>query len=270
MPSRERSSSARTAASKDGNSTIWNWLSPFLGHLAQALSFAGLIAFVSAIALNSLLFRMWGLSFLQLASISDVILSGLQLAFLLLVPIGFGLLGWWAVGHARRRWPGDRAKLSWLVLLASAVIGLPLLNQTGWVSGDTTLFVAVLSFVTIGLARAASDGMIPTPESARGRRILIWLWIVLALFQGVLLAVGQFSLVVREGMVGAKLAAPIVAGCAAPTVMWIGERTVVIRCPSRQIHVLYQTEDMQLIPVRSPVRRSTGADDLLRELFGLP
>ena len=70
-------------------------LKPTLVHLAQISSLVGFIGFIAAIALDSAIFRMWGLTFLQIATTSDVILSGLQLAVVFLFPFMAIAFGWW-------------------------------------------------------------------------------------------------------------------------------------------------------------------------------
>lgn len=52
---------------------------PIIALTVDILSLAGVLAFVVAVALNQLVFAEWGLNFLQVATPSDVIMSGLQM-----------------------------------------------------------------------------------------------------------------------------------------------------------------------------------------------
>ena len=55
-----------------------------LAYAVELVSVAGVIAFLIAVAVNSAVFAEWNLNFLQLATISDVVMSGLDIFFAVL------------------------------------------------------------------------------------------------------------------------------------------------------------------------------------------
>lgn len=65
----------------------------FLTWTVQLVSIAGMLGFVVGVGLNSLVFSAWGLNFLQLATPSDVIMSGFEIALWAFSNVVAGLVG---------------------------------------------------------------------------------------------------------------------------------------------------------------------------------
>jgi len=232
-------------------------LQPFLALTAQVTSLAGIAGFVAAIILNSIIFRNWGLTFLQIASPSDVILSGLQLAIGFLIPCMGLAIGWavgmrlFAVSHSRI-WRA-LLPLFWIALgvlvFALARRYADYLDRTGWISiGAMWFALAIGAFEGRTAEMDGSEAQTNVWKSAliENRRLnsilcFAGFWVV-AVFN-------QVERISGEGMFGggrAKLIWPVLQQCNQPRAMWAGERAVVVRCVSGDILVLYRPENVEI------------------------
>lgn len=116
-----------------GNSK-WSW-SGALRLTAEVSAVASVVAFVLSCVINGIVFAKWGHDFLQLASPSDVVMSGLRILSAIAIPIGVAVtLAWIGVMGLQRatgltalaeKVPPKYAKLrEFLGALAGGFIGM--------------------------------------------------------------------------------------------------------------------------------------------------
>lgn len=246
---------------------------------AEVVSLLGLLGFVIAVVYNSIIFRWWGLTFLQVATPSDTILSGIQVGVALL-PALLGVPAGWLLGaglyafHLRHQrfwltmaiWLGTNLVIFWvaprLIDFASQVYLF-----TPWVVSWSEFYVPALFAVALATSGwfAVERMMVDVPLeewsgpvhsifNRRWKRLVLFLPAVLFIaadlgsepitqFQ----ASGMFS----EG--SRYIVRPRLSGCSRARVLWAGERSVVVRCEDRlgapigsTVQVLHHYEDIQI------------------------
>jgi hypothetical protein len=210
----------------------------------EFLSVAAALSFLLSVWANQLVFERWGLSFLQLATLADVVTSGLNLLFWGLIPLtGLFLLAY-AVGRLgpRARWlkRGVAALGLLLGLLGVAVVAL----------GQSAVF-ALLGGVTL-LAVLLPGALHARRHPSRGGRVRQ------AAVAGLLClttAALVHSIVQSYEEAGYGGSRPLHLETALPGcighVMWSGERALVLSCkevrddrPPDDVMVVYEPQGL--------------------------
>lgn len=207
------------------------------------------MGYAGGLALNVLVFRAWGLNFLQLATIADTLTSGLDIFLPALIVI-FAFVGGAAVGgflsrRVSRRGAvllGGVATLTLVALVIWAIILRPRPGLTDLATIATLLFLMGPAYLLVTATEPKADAAKAAQTDA--------LEVVQSLFVVVLIcAGGLYGLIAdrsRDGFNG-PLAAANVCDCAARgRVMWIGERTIVVRCRPGDVRVVSQAENQML------------------------
>jgi len=233
--------------------------------VAQISSLAGIVGFIAAIALHSAIFRAWGLTFLQIATPSDVLLSGLQLAIQFLLPFVAFALGWW-IGRSLH---AISSALIWRVGLSlvwtSLILAYVLLQRRLETFIDYTVHVSVAAFLFASIMAiserlsdliTSSDWALNKVHFWRG----LWLGAILSYCGSVI--VTQFNRIEENGIYGvAWLIKPRLENCSLPRVFWTGERAVVVRCfQTGEFRILHQAENVEM---SGSLMRVTNKEDLL-------
>ncbi|HVQ06873.1 MAG TPA: hypothetical protein VMS43_00410 [Allosphingosinicella sp.] len=228
---------------------------------AEAASLAGLVGFIAAIALDSFIFNRWGLTFLQIASPTDVILSGLQNSLVLAAPC-FVFAGGWLLGRDlfglsnTARWRRTLLFL-WAAALVSMLWFADALIHHGYfrylVGAVIFLFAALVGTGDHVEAELPPGVDVTTPAALKSIRVLkldgrfnsVFICLLIA-STAMLERINDLS---DDGMFSARTAyllSPELRDCHAPYVLWAGERAVVVQCPPDKVRVLYQPGDLQI------------------------
>lgn len=218
-------------------------LRPVLLLSAELASLAGGAGFLIGIGLNMLIFARWNLAFLQVASPSDVLMSGLQIgAWLAILALAVGS-GFWLADRAH---PIAGKRLGWVYVISfAALMGAFMVVENTQVARSVS---------AVFMLFAASTFMAILSRLSRFAGLARWTGIV---FVSMLILV-QFYAYVNEvtdrGMVSSPSTAFLVGTtertCSKAKVLWLGERSVVVRCADLRVAVLYDPGATVLAPVK--------------------
>lgn len=222
----------------------------------EAFSVLASLAFLVAVTLNQILFSLWGLSFLQIASPSDVVMAGLGALFYaspLVVLTATGAILGFASRRVRLLWWG---LLLFECALASVLFGVSA-NTEGLPAGLTILLILAL----LPLAHLLTHRRRQEVMSRRGAAVAV----------AVLFSAGVLSMVVdqvrtqsRDGVNGRRvhLVQPSMPGCHG-LLLWQGERASVIECGygpkvRKNVRVIYNAEDLVVTTAETPHEAGPG------------
>jgi len=237
-----------TAGREDASGQLLQRVRPHLAQIAQLLSLAGIAGLLAAIGLNSLIFSLWGLTFLQLATPSDVLLSGLQLAFLIVFPMLAAVLGWW-IGTKITAISGSYVRIAVIIFLGLLIILHFVTVLYFKYRLSVTISFAIFSFLYSALIRSVERVRTLRRGSSRRRpkkEALNVTWLGLGIIMCYQIAEKQITRIYHNGMSGGLLHRPAPENCLRPLVLWVGERAVVVRCPTNEIRVLYNAENIEV------------------------
>lgn len=211
------------------------------------------IGFVASIAVNTLVFERWGLSFLQLASTTDVVMSGLHFAGPIAL-FGLIILGVLEVASSLRKWThGERLDreteyISYNLALIGVSLGAPRLSFINPFAEEPATAAAIVGGALALIAiRYLADPLVEVVDGWRLwiKRTAVPALLVVFAMQSVTL----FSLRVEQGFFPSYVRAQDSAslGCAGDArLLWSGSDAIVARC-SEAI-----TEQRRVIIQRSP------------------
>ena len=222
----------------------------------EAFSLLASLAFLGAVALNEHLFGKWGLSFLQIASPSDVIMTGLGALFWMtplavVAAIGGGL--GYVSRRARRLWWGLLA----LECVAAVALAIAIVIEADLRQGDTALLSCTLAPVAHLLSHPRSGAVM----RRRGARAALALLVIAAVLLTIDNRVGRQAQagVTRERIHVLQPALPDCHGL----VLWKGERATVVECnypdEGHSVRVLYDAEDLVVTTARVPHANRTAS-----------
>lgn len=217
---------------------------PWLKWGVEAFSLLASLAFLFAVALYEILFKTWGLSFLQVATPADAIMAGLGILFYaspLLILAGAGAL----IGFASRRPP----VLWWLILVIECAL-LVLLSVAVGIREFPG--AGVIIFLILGLtplAHVLTHRRRPEVMSRRGAVAAV---AALAAASVVAIVVDQVRSQGEDG-VGPRqvhLLQPVIPGCHG-LVLWQGERATIVECSwippaGKDVRVLRDVENLMV------------------------
>lgn len=202
------------------------------------LPLATIACFAVTLGILAYVFEGWGLSVIQMAAPGDVLMAGIVLwllvAVLAALPVTFAL-----IIDLFRRGPVRRGRVAFVAALVT--LGAPLWGPWGvagpHVDGAATLAACSLSLVVL-LAPGWSKA---TPRPARECVAVI---LTMPLVAWASLALVEISTMVSDK--GFARGATVQAGDSAPcagTLLWLGEKTVVVRCAETALGVRVITPD---------------------------
>ena len=222
----------------------------------------GVAGFLGSILLNGYVFTHWGLSFLQVATLSDVVMSGLQLSLDIASLSLFALVGYvagrrlfLACGRSGPIW--ERVEKVRTNFVTALVVGsIPLTGYVLWRGVGGTGNLPVLYGIAAGVGFAA--GNVNTSrywgkDMADNAAAVVVTTSVLGLFAYAYVQ----AFLSKESVIGGGLEGGFVStrrqeftlagpqpACPRARVLWIGERSIVARClKSRRIILLDHSEN---------------------------
>lgn len=203
---------------------------PLFSWATEALAVLGIFGFILAIGVNSLVFGFWGVDFLQLASPSDVIMSGIAATASLMVLMGAGL----ATYLLTQRLPSQV-----IIVMCFGSLGLASAMDLGFSYWEIVPWVGIYIgrvFIGISLGALATRSKHP---------IVVICLILLTCLEFALDVVNTTKYGYLDGrswIVGAE------KGCDGDsTTLWIGERAVVYVCEDHRVHIMIQPQAATII-----------------------
>jgi hypothetical protein len=226
--------------------------SSVLTMLAQGLSLAGVLSFALAVMINTFIFEAWGLSFLQLATPGDVVASGLAILAMfssLFFPLGAGALLWSLPFRPRRRAALPRIFSSILYgSLAVGVVSAVTVHYDSLVHVIEFKYIELILWVSLisTILMLISGGAVIVHVFINAGSVPVYHWVALIMLSGFLIfgSVNVISLVRNWGMPGNLKTIVPACGRFPGSILWTGERAVVVRCRSQKIIVLYGSENL--------------------------
>lgn len=242
-------------------------LKPIVRSVVEGFSVALALGFLGSVIANSAVFLSWRLSFLQLASPSDVITSGLQISWPVLLSVlstGLGIGTRIAVREAAIRNPrtvdiGFKVLIGLLGVAAAAWAIWAILSEPEK-RERLDIWLVSYSFLTFVFGFVRSKVVVHRPgrgldhdEVHRAMRDM------LTIVAGVGFLLIQFNIpvVAKSGFFGDRyrLTDPRLPAACEGAVLWTGERAIVVRCGvGTKPVVLVGPENAILIP------RANGED----------
>lgn len=212
---------------------------------AEIVSLAGIATFAIALILNWLVFTAWDLNFLQIASVSDILTSGLTIALLaapVVVPVSLGLFAGWLLGRKSVEWRAARSKLAPIAVvfvLLALIAAINFMQQQPaserlallmpWTGPSAVVVTSLLLFIFSTVTRSLSGS--GSNIDPFGRSVMITCLSVIAAISAIFALLTEAGRLRDEGFVGSyetELAACNEAVMA--KVLWVGERAAVYRC----------------------------------------
>lgn len=233
-------------------------------HGAQAITVVGVVGFLAAIVLNSVVFDAWGLNFLQLATVADIIRSGIDLAIAGIWTGVYALLG---VTFSVAPW---RTSVRLLLMLVSGAVLVWLLQFV--TEFDEVIFVLLVSVFTFAfgnavvLFRAFETAGVTLPTNFKEAKDLLKL--IHSMPSGLKFATRRRD-ILAVSAIGALLVAALTVqariaeyqvygfnegvltsiGCAPGgrgVVLWVGDRALVTRCSLDEVRVTLNPENIEI------------------------
>lgn len=216
-------------------------------HLAKRLteyfSVVTAASFALSIFANQAVFDRWGLNFLQLATVTDVVMSGLSLLFFT-IPLAMALLAAWVLGGlgGRWRWIGRIAFIIAALIFALGLLGL----AQGEADQGAAAAVSSSGLVLVGLLcqpalRFRREKSLRAGIAAIAAALLA----VVTLAQTVAYTVKRYE--VRGYSADAQLYLQSAIPSCKGRALWVGERAVVLDCSERSaprsISVIFGQQD---------------------------
>lgn len=210
--------------------------------LTEYFSVVTAASFAVSIFANQAVFDRWGLNFLQLATVTDVVMSGLSLLFFT-IPLAMALLAAWVIGglRGRLRWFGRVALIIAALIFALGLWGL----AHGEADQGAAAAAASSGFVLVGLLSQ------PALRFRKERSLRAGIAVIAAVLAAVTLAQTVAYTVKRYEVRGYSADAQLYLQSATPyckgRALWIGERAVVLDCSERSgprsISVIFGQQD---------------------------
>lgn len=231
--------------------------------IVELLTIFGLMGFLGSILLNGYVFSRWGLSFLQVASLPDVIMSGLQLSIDLASISVMALLGYLAGKVLYRLSPDhpDEGTPKWVRFLFHVrtngvtifTIGsVPLIGYLIWKGISSIYLLYAISFavgLVVGNLNTAKYWVGTVAEKCLVV-VLTGSMLGLLLYGYVEAFLSNESVIgggVERGFLSSRYSfhiSPPHHDCPNAAVLWIGERSLVARCDtSRRILLIDHGEN---------------------------
>ena len=226
--------------------------------LVEYASVITALSFLIAIWVNQLVFEAWGLRFIQLATVTDVLMSGLALLGTL-IPFSIVFLIGYYLGRRRAQ-----LKLFWwaYAVLAAVLLALCLFDMSRGSLENGEIILAVCALAFGGLA---AEPILRLRER-RGR----W-WRPVLLISSAVVAAGFIAgfrevIEIRAFKGYAEQPLHLVqtsAGGCVGHLLWAGERALVLDCDDnlkdhRDIVVIYAHEDREFRRHTGPTKAAPG------------
>jgi hypothetical protein len=204
---------------------------------AQWLSGAAAVSFASSALINYIVFSWWGLDFLQIASTTDVISSGIEVFVRLLGP-AFIFMSGWLVARIPVFYLMPARMIRFITIFAITLVEILTIFFAS-PEGDAISWVLLLTLGLFGFYQSYSvaRGDVHGVEAA-----------VVAIVVGAMLAFTGVTLVrqlVLHGFEPRRLVLAADEPCRGD-VIWMGERAIVLRCPDQQVAILFGPENVPL------------------------
>lgn len=214
------------------NTTTWRFFRPIIVVSAEIASLLVILGSAFSIVIHSILFRKWGLNFLSIVSVNDLILSAIDVVFILFTfyflfyPVGI-------FSYSFSKWCSDRIPSIFLFTSYIAIIcgwvGIfilfPMTQElnrfaeifpTSWMY----FFIAVGAFIVgAGVQKNISENL---GWQSANAFIVLFVFVACSLTALFSFYEGKTDLFVR-------LEKPI-EGCHRPKAVWIGSQSIVARC----------------------------------------
>lgn len=233
--------------------------------VAELISLFGIVAFTAAVLFNNALFDHWGIEFLQVATATDVIMSGLHI-LVTFIP----LLFWNFVGFLS----GLIFVLAWIGHSKWQRVGVVLLALAALITAVNFVIRSTMSQADAhSITQAVIMGMILYPAAVLVEKVVYsgrapgwfvqWIPVLSAaslmvphIVQSVLIDLESEA---RYGLNGGRayVVGPVIRNCVNPLLLWGGDKAVVVKCPNQKIMVLRDFENLE-IEVRSRRARVFG------------
>lgn len=211
--------------------------------LTEYFSVVTAVSFAVSIFANQAVFDRWGLNFLQLATVTDVVMSGLSLLFFT-IPLAMALLAAWVIGGlgGRLRWFGRIALIIAALVFALGLWGL----SQGEADQGAAAAVSSSGFVLVGLLGQPALRF-HRKRSLRAGLAAIAAAVLAAVTLGQTVAYTVKRYEVRGYSADAQLyLQPAIPSCKGRA-LWVGERAVVLDCNERSgplsISVIFGQQD---------------------------
>lgn len=256
-----KASAMSTIASVLSKAPIGN----ILRYAAQATAALTLAGFTISVIANSIIFRDWGLNFLQIATPTDVVLSGFSIAIGMLPALVVVLISY-PISHFVWKISSNTGRLSSIVgalfIFGSIITGAYFLLSSSSFAEINGSFYSIrvfdydyynwmlyCFFISNVFWFIIIDSINDEKKQSLGRVALAANTIVVLLLP--YLAYG--SAVVQNGFVGQEMAGRVsgIQLCEPNRVLWMGSQNIVIQCtdlPDQPITILRNPDGLQLLP----------------------
>lgn len=222
---------------KDGTDhAYWVWAR----RAAEVSSVVGFAAFIAALTINTLLFATWGLNFLQLASVGDVMFSAISILFYIMPGAIFVFAGWIFLYLPFR--PSRQFLIYILTCILLAVVTGARYYFRNYLDTAPPLLLDLMGFFFCGiLIRSLFDGAGPLGQLPSAFKSIAVVLLV-AVF-AVLILLGW-----RASVIGLNAGVEMISDeCSDPaSVLWTGSRSVVARCNGKSLIVVVGPENVIL------------------------
>jgi hypothetical protein len=231
--------------------------------VAEAATVLGFFGFTISIILNSIAFAKIGVAFLQIATPSDIIISGVQVSTNLISGMTCIVVGL-SVAEMLRRIPAKRAVIYFvsvvvMLILTFTLCGLISIFNQPHNYKSIPVYRIMLILILTPIVFWLSVKYYSNQRHSKYRKIGEWIaWATLATPIAILLLVIAVAYAYRlseEGFLGNSVyliedgATSDRPRCGLQQVLWLGERAVVTRCETGKIVVIYQPQDLKIGPI---------------------
>lgn len=238
--------------------------------LSHVLPILVSIAFVASILLNQYIFSQWGLSFINVASPSDILISGVSgLNFLLFttlaIVINVCFVSIANIGHTifdrytKRISHAIRKALGWFIYILYNIfvlfVNVIFLSNSYFYSNNyNKLCLYIICFSPVLLELLPANGLknwfyIKFDYSWFYKPIYISAWIVTA-SSVIILGWQSAQNKINDGYIGSRYTIDTdVDDCDLPIVKWIGERALVVECIDEKYKILFNQQNVVFTPV---------------------
>lgn len=252
---------------QSGVATITSGARQTFTWVVELMTIFGALGFLSSIVLNGYVFSQWGLSFLQIASLADVIMSGIQLSIdLALISLaaatGYGIGRFLFIKSPHTYEEMDKLPRS-RKLLENARLSICVLALLSSLPGLIYALIFGLPSIKLLVMIAFAVGFVLGNFTAKRLFEQSW-WAVAIVCLSITATLSLFVYIyvqaffssesvigrgVERGFVSQRRAFQVgvngLSNCPSATVLWMGERAIVSRCEaSRQIIIVSNGENV--------------------------
>jgi len=257
-------------------------LAKILRNTAQASALIALIGFIVSVIANSIIFNDWRLNFLQVATPTDVVVSGFSIAIGMLPGI-FTIIAGFFLAYFIEKTLSKYDKMN-IARIAIAIIMIIELLVFSTLIGERFDYIDFgnddeynwhVRYLLILITSILYGYFIIDELSSNTPSLPVRLFLIIAVLLLIAISFLSYGVDVRDNsFLGQPMAARIngIELCEPNQVLWMGSENIIVRCtdqPDGPITILHRPDGLQLLPldfeatsaeVREPTDQSGSAD----------